>query len=258
MVALASHAEPPARKVGFIGCLAKPDAAELGVQISESLEQRLGRARAPGVEFLTDVVGPARAKLKGGPVNPHRIAETGRALGADKVIVCLMTYQRRRAETIKGEAKTEIVSRDETQYVEETYYTEVENPDYEPSISAAIPLGNIGPVQISGIISGPKSPKTIKEKHVRRVPVTKRVSQEVTGLAEPDTEKPGFVKLQAGYMIIDAVSGKTEKRDTVSYVYDIEAMFDAMEDDKDLKRKAAESTVDSLEKSILAKLSPAK
>jgi hypothetical protein len=254
----AARAELAPRKVGFIGCLAKPDAADVGIQISESLEQRLARARAPGVEFLKNIVGPARAKLKGGPVNPQRLAEAGRALGADKVIVCLMTYQRQRAETIKAEAKTYIVSRNETEYVEEVYYTEVDNPDYEPPLSAAIPLGSIGPVQVSAILSGPKSPKTIKEKHVRRVPKTKRVTQEVTEDAEPDTEKPGFVRLQAGYMILDAASGKTEKRDTVSYVYDIEPMFDAMENDKDLKRKAAESTVDSLEKSILAMLATAK
>lgn len=250
-----ARAEPnPSRKVGFIGCMAKPDDIELGAQISESLEQRLVRARVAGFEFIPGAVARGRASLKGGPINPQRIATAGRAIGADKVVVCLITYTRQRAETVQGEAKTTTVSRDVTDYVEETYYTEVENPDYEPPIQAAIPLGNIGPVQISALVGGPKSPKTIKEKHVRRVPQKRTVSEEVTEAPPPATEKNGFVRLQAAYMIVDVASSKMENRDAVSYVNELEAIFDSMESDKDLRRKAGESTVDSLERSVLAKL----
>lgn len=252
--ASAAFAEPPPRKVGFIGCLAKPDAVDIGAQMSESLEKRLLRARVPGFEFLPDAVAKGRANLKGGPINPQRITAAGRAIGADKVVVCLITYMRRRAETVQGEAKTTTVSREVTDYVEETYYTEVENPDYEPPIEAAIPLGNIGPVQVSALVGGPTSPKTIKEKHVRRVPVTRKISEDVTEAPPPATEKNGLVRLQAAYMIVDVASGKAEKRDTVSYVNELEAIFDSMESDKDLRRKAGESTVESLEKSVLAKL----
>lgn len=252
--ATAYAAPAPSRKVGFIGCLAKPGDAELGAQISESLEKRLVRARVPGFEFLPDAVARGRANLKGGPVNPQRIVAAGRAIGADKIIVCLITYKRERAATVPGQSKTTTVTRDVTQYVEEEYYTEVPNPDYEEPIEASIPIGNIGPVQFSAIVGGPKAPKTIKEKHVRRVPQKRTVSEEVEEPAEPATEKPGYVRLQAAYMVVDVASGKMEKRDTVSYLNELEAMWDAMESDKDLRRKAGESTVDSLERSVLAKL----
>lgn len=253
--AATAHAAPaPSRKVGFIGCLAKPDDAELGAQISESLEKRLVRARVPGFEFLPDAVARGRASLKGGPVNPQRIVAAGRAIGADKIIVCLITYKRERAATVPGQSKTTTVTRDVTQYVEEEYYTEVPNPDYEEPIEASIPIGNIGPVQFSAIVGGPKAPKTIKEKHVRRVPQKRTVSEEVEEPAEPATEKPGYVRLQAAYMVVDVASGKMEKRDAVSYLNELEAMWDAMESDRDLRRKAGESTVDSLERSVLAKL----
>jgi hypothetical protein len=256
---LSTYAADPAlsRKVGFIGCMAKPGDVELGAQISDALEQRLVRARVAGIEFLPDAVARGRASLKGGPINPQRIVAAGRAIGADKVVVCLITYKRQRAETVQGEAETRMVSRDVTDSVEETYYTEVENPDYEPSMEAAIPLGNIGPVRISAIVGTPTSPKTIKEKHVRRVPRKRTVSEEVTDAPPPATEKNGFVRLQAAYMIVDVASGKVEKRDAVSYLNELEAMFDSMESDKDVRRKAGESTVDSLERSILAKFPPA-
>lgn len=250
-----AHADPPpSRKVGFIGCLAKPDDTDLGAQISESLEKRLVRARVPGFEFLPAAVARGRANLKGGPVNPQRVAAAGRAIGADKVIVCLITYKRERASTVPGESKTTTVTRNVTDYVEEEYYTEIPNPDYEEPIEASIPIGSIGPLQFSAIVGGPKVPKTIKEKHVRRVPQKRTVSEEVAEPAEPDTEKPGYVRLQAAYMIIDVASGKMEKRDAVSYLNELEAMFDSMESDTDLRRKAGESIVDSLERSVLAKL----
>lgn len=254
--ATTARADPaPSRKVGFIGCMAKPDDVELGAKISESLEQRLVRAHVAGFEFLPDAVARGRASLKGGPINPQRIVAAGRAIGADKVVVCLITYKRQRAETVQGEAKTTTVSRDVTNYVEETYYTEVENPDYEPSIQAAIPLGNIGPVRISALMGGSKSPKTIKAKHVRYVPQKRTVSEEVTEAPPPATEKNGFVRLHAAYMIVDVASGKVEKQDAVSYLKELEAIFDFMESDKDLRRKASESTVDSQERSVLAKFS---
>ena len=246
--------QAPSRKIGFIGCMAKPDDVDLGTQISESLEQRLVRTHAAGFEFLPDAVARGRASLKGGPINPQRIVAAGRAIGADKVVVCLITYKRQRAETVQGEAKTKMVSREVTDYVEETYYTEVENPDYEPPIQAAIPLGNIGPVKISALVGGPSSPKTIKEKHVRRVPQKRTVSDEVTEAPPPAEEKSGFVRLQAAYLIVDVASGKIETRDAVSYLNELEAIFDSMESDKDLRRKAGESTVDSLERSVLVKL----
>lgn len=254
LIAATARADPaPALKVAFIGCLAKPDATDLGTQISESLETRLVRARVPGFEFIPDAVARGRASLKAGPINPQRVVAAGRAIGADKIIMCLITYKRESAATVAGESKTTMVSRDVTSYVEETYYTEVENPDYEPSMEAAIPLGNIGPVQISAIVGTPKIAKTIKEKHVRRVPQKRTVSDEVVETGD-SSEKPGTVRLQAAYMIIDVASGKTEKRDTVSYLNELEAIFDSMESDKDVQRKAGESTVDSLEKSVLAKL----
>lgn len=253
--AATAHADPiPFRKVGFIGCLAKPDATELGAQISESLEKRLVRTRVPGFEFLPDAVARGRANLKSGPINPQRVVAAGRAIGADKIIVCLITYKRERAETVPGEAKTTTVTRDVTQYSEEVYYTEIPNPDYEEPITAAIPIGNIGPLRFSALVGEGKVPKTIKQKHVRRVPTTRKVSEEIAEPAEPDTEKPGYVRLQAAYMIIDVASGKMQNRDTVSYLNELEPVFDAMESDKDLRRKAGESTVDSLERSILAKL----
>lgn len=245
-------------KVGFIGCLAKAGDAALGKEISESLETRLAREHVTGFEFLPDAAERARAKLKGGPVNSQRVAEAGRAIGADKVIVCLVTYRRERAATVPGTAKTETVSREVTDYVEEEYYTEVPNPDYEEPVTASVPVGRIGPVGLFvNVGGGDKTPKTIREKHVRRVPRTKTVSEEVTEPADAPTEKPGTVRLRAAYLILDAASGKTEKRDTVSYLNELEPIFDSMESDDDLRRKAAESTVDSLERSILAKLPPA-
>jgi hypothetical protein len=250
LAAAAAQAAPaPSRKVGFIGGMAKPADPQLGTQISTALEKRLLRARVPGFEFLPDGVARGRAKLKGGPINPKRMAEAGRAIGADKVLVCLITYERVRAAVEPGTSKTTTVSRDVTQYVEEVYYVEVPNPDYEEPITAAIPLGNIGPVSVSAIVGGTKVPKTIKEKRV-----TKKVTHEVEEPGEPPAEKPGHVLLRAGYVLLDAASGKLEKRDTVSYRNEIEAIFDAMESDEDLRRKAAESTVESLERSVVAKL----
>lgn len=249
-----AHAAPaPSRKVGFIGCMAKPEDAELGSQISKSLEKRLVRARVPGFEFVPEAVARGRASLKGGPVNPQRIVAAGQAMGADKVIVCLITYKRERAATAPGETKTRTVTRDETQYVEEVYYKEVPNPDYEEPLTAAIPMGNIGPIQFSALLGTPKTPKTIQEKHVRRVPQKRRISEQVAETAEA-TEKPGYVRLQASYIIVDVASGKMENRDTVSYFNEIAAIFDSMESDKDLRSKAGESTVASLERSVLAKL----
>lgn len=262
LTAAPARAEPASSlKVGFIGCLAKSDDAELGTQITESLETRLVREHTPGFEFLRDAAAKARAKLKGGPINPQRVADAGRAIGADKIIVCLVTYKRERAATVPGTSKTETVSREVTDYVEEEYYTEVPNPDYEEPVTATLPVGRIGPVGLFVNVGvGDKTPKTIREKHVRRVPRTKTVSEEVTEPADAPTEKPGSVRLRAAYLIIDAASGKTEKRDTVSYLNELEPIFDSMESDQDLRRKAAESTVDSLERSILAKLpsTPAK
>lgn len=262
LTAASARAETAASlKVGFIGCLAKPDDAELGTQISESLEKRLVREQLRGFEFVQDAVAKARASLKGGPISPRRVTDAGRAIGADKIIVCLVTYKRERAATVPGTAKTTTVSRDVTEYVEEEYYTQVENPDYEEPMTASVPVGRIGPVGLFvNVGGGAKTPKTIREKHVRRVPRTKTVSEEVTEPADAPTEKPGSVRLRAAYLIIDAASGKTETRDTVGYLNELEPIFDSMESDKDLRRKAAESTVDGLERSILAKLpsTPAK
>lgn len=260
--AASARAEPSASlKVGFIGCLAKPDDAELGTQISESLEKRLVREQLRGFEFVQDAVAKARASLKGGPISPRRVTDAGRAIGADKIIVCLVTYKRERAATVPGTAKTTTVSRNVTEYVEEEYYTEVENPDYEEPMTASVPVGRIGPVGLFvNVGGGAKTPKTIREKHVRRVPRTKTVSEEVTEPADAPTEKPGSVRLRAAYLIINAASGKTETRDAVGYLNELEPIFDSMESDRDLRRKAAESTVDGLERSILAKLpsTPAK
>ncbi|TBR24855.1 hypothetical protein EPO15_03240 [bacterium] len=233
--------------------MSKPEDAELGSQISKSLEKRLVRARVPGFEFVPEAVARGRASFKGGPVNPQRIVAAGHAIGADKVIVCLITYKRERAATAPGETKTRTVTRDETEYVEEVYYKEIPNPDYEEPISAAIPMGNIGPVQFSAILGTPKTPKTIQEKHVRRIPQKRRISEQVEETAEA-TEKPGYVRLQATYIIVDVASGKMENRDSVSYFNELEAVFDSMESDKDLRSKAGESTVESLERSVLAKL----
>jgi hypothetical protein len=254
LAALAAHAEPaPSRKVGFIGCLSKPADAELGAQISESVEKLLVLERVPDLEFLPDAVGRARAKLKGGPVNPQRVAEAGRALGADKVVVCLMTYSRERAAVEPGKEKTTNVSQDVTDYEEETYYQEVPNPDYEPPVQANIPIGRAGPVGFFVTVGGKGQPKTIQEKHVRRVPVHHTVNHEVTETG-PETEKSGYIRLRASYVIMDAASGKIEERDTVSYVNELQPMWDGMETDQDARRAAAESTVASLEHGILEKL----
>lgn len=242
-----------ARKVAFAGCLAKHEDAELGDQISDSLEQRLLRAGAPDFEFVPDAVSKARASLKGGPVNPDRIAQAGRAMGADEVVVCLITYKRERAATVTGEAKTTTLKRDVTEYVEEEYYVDVPNPDYEPPMSANIPVGRAGPVTFFVTVGEKAQPRTIREKHVRRVPQTKTLSTEYTEPGE-ETEKPGYVRLRAGYLIMDAATRKVLLRDTVSYVNELAAMWDSMETDKDVKSKAADSVVDGLEHGILAKL----
>lgn len=243
-----------ARKVAFLGCLAKAEDGPLGQDMSQALERRLVSARVAGFEFLPHLLGPAREKLRGGPVNPARLAKVGRELGADTVLVCLVSYQREHAQDVPATSKTVRLASEKTDYIEETYYEEVPNPDYEPPTAVPIPLGKAGNVSFNLVLGGAQQPRTIKEKHVRRIPRTRTVYTDVVEPDRPASEKPGFVRLRAAYVVMNAASGKVETRDTVSYYKEIEPFFDAVESEDELKQKAADAAVADLQRSILDKL----
>lgn len=166
-----ANGAPEARKVGFLGCMARPDDTYLAKQISESLEKRLLGDHLDGYEFLHDGVSRGRNRLSAGQITGERIAATGRVLGADKVILCLITFDRR----------------------EPAAYTEGDR---------------------------------------------------------------GSIELQAGFMIYDTATGALEKRETLTYHNDLDSESDAKTPEVEIRRKAIDTTLDNLERSLLAKLTP--